>query len=183
MTCRKQHGVVELAAKVAGPCRLVVPVCRILRAAAAPPTFLQTAGNQVHRPSVALGCGLQKPAQSLRLVRRNPAAVEQEVAEVVLPPVVAALGRSTIARRGCFQVHRDTPAALVAATHHVRCLGVSLGRSACEPTECGLRVRPYAGALEQHSPEAHLRGRHAAFGGATNPSGRLDRIAGKQRMQ
>jgi hypothetical protein len=132
----EQHGEIELAAKVTAPCRLAIPVRRLLEAAAASPAFFQTPCDHVHRPSMPLSCGAQIPAQGPRPVGRDSAAVEQQIAEVVFPPVVPALRRGTIAHRRARKVARHAPAILVAAADHVHGLGFSLRRRALKPTEC-----------------------------------------------
>ena len=63
-TLGEQHRVVELAAKVAGPRRLAVPVGRVLRAATAPPAlFIQRATMFIARPCPwAAACRNQRSA-------------------------------------------------------------------------------------------------------------------------
>src|SRR5579863_1088348 len=127
---------VELAAKVPRPRRMLIPTGGVLAPAAAAPTLFQTPGHDVHRSSVSLRCGAQIPAQGLEAVGRDAAAVEQQIAEVVLAPVSAALGRGAIARRGALEVDRHAPAVLVAAAHHVHRLGWFSRAATQGDTEC-----------------------------------------------
>src|SRR6185312_17286299 len=108
-------------------------------------------------------------------------AIEEGVTEVILPPIMAALGRAAIARRGARQVRRHAPAVLLAAADHVHRLGVSLVGSAGEPTECRALVPLHPAAIEQHPAQAQLGGGYAALGGAADPDRRFCRIAGEQR--
>src|ERR1700683_1165917 len=87
------RGVIELAAKISGLGRALIPQGRSNTVGVASPTFLQTAAQQVHRPPVTLKSRASIPVQRELAVTSHAAAVEQHVAEIVFAPVVPALRR------------------------------------------------------------------------------------------
>src|ERR1700728_1471137 len=88
----EQRGVVELAAEIARMRRLPIPVQSRARTWRASPALFQAAAEQVHRSRMAAARGAQIPAQRLTQIARDAAPIEQQVAEIVLAPVVAAPG-------------------------------------------------------------------------------------------